>query len=344
MPARFVENCEVRRQSSRSGVRSQQLQPERVEGLHRHPVGARAQEGREAQEQLGRRFSGEGYGGDLSRRGGAGAQEARNPFDQGARLASAWARHDEQRPLAMGDGCLLFKVRIGGEFRRSFFACRTYRGLGLWFLGASDGRTDKAEGGLGEQAAALLCIEHAHDTVLAVIASLPSHLARAHAAHGLGKQRRSHAVQVFQRCIPQHAELGTDARHQLLAGAAHALTARAHAQHLAQDLGKRNQAGKRLGPRGPKTRGPVRQGRHPAEYAARQRLSATRTDPPAGRSLFRRHHHIALAVAVGVVLALLGEKLERAEKAWPAVAECVADREVGKIAGEQVGFAPQFFG
>ena len=243
----------------------------------------------------------------------------------------------------MSNGRLLLEVGTASVLRRSFFTCRQRRGFGPWFLAGSDGRSGKAEGRLCEQASALLRIEHAHDAVLAVIASLPSHLAGTHAAHSLGQQGRPLAVEVLKWRILQHAQLGPDPCHQFLAGAAHALAARSHAQHFAHNFGQRHQAGKRLGPLGPKARGPVSQRRHPAQHAAGERLSTARTGLAAGRRLFRRHHHFALAVAVGVVLALFGEKLERAKPAGPTLAERVAHRKVGEIAVEQVGFAPQFF-
>ena len=341
MASGLVENREVWRQSGGSGARPQQVETERVECLHRDTVSARAQQLGEALVQLGCCLAREGDGGDLRRRGSAGAHQARNPFHQGARLAGARASHNEQRPLAVGDGCFLFTIGIGGRVRRNFFTWRTDGRLCLWLLGRSNGRSAKGEGRLREQTQALFFVEHAHHAVLAVIAGLPFHLARAHAAQGLGQQGRPLAAQVFQGRIAKHSQLGPNPRHQLLARARHALAARSHAQHFAHNLDQWHQAGKRLGAFRPKTFWSVSQRRHPAEHAAGKRLSATRAYFVARGSLVGRHHHLALAVAIGVVLALLGKELERAEKTGPALAKRVAHGKVGEIAVEQIGFATQ---
>jgi len=244
----------------------------------------------------------------------------------------------------MGDGCVLFEIGTGGRVCRNFFTCRTHRGLDLGFLGGRNRRSTKGEGSLREQTQTLFVVEHAHDAVLAVIAGLPSHLARAHAAQSLGQQRGPLAAHIFQWRILQHSQLGSDPRHQLLAGARYALAARSYAQHFAHNLDQWHQAGKRLGALRPKTRRPIGQRRHPAEHAAGERLSAARAYFVARGGLVGRHHDVAFAVAVGVVLALLGKELERAEKAGPALAERVAHGKVGEIAVEQIGFATSFSG
>jgi len=134
LPSRLVENCEVWRQPCRRRVCSQQIEAKGVEGPHRNAIGVCAQELRESLTQLGRCLARESDGRDLIRRGGAAVYQARNSFHQGARFASARARHNEQRPLAMGDGCFLFEIGTGDRVRRAFFTCRTHRGLGLGLL------------------------------------------------------------------------------------------------------------------------------------------------------------------------------------------------------------------
>ena len=193
----------------------------------------------------------------------------------------------------------------------------------------------------------LVVLEQADDAVFAVIAGVADDVAAAQPGDRLGEQRRAGTRDVLDRHRLQDRKLRAEpgdqpgrscARPPCDAGAA----------------GRRARTGSRAAAPGSTTAPAVGGGATCASLRSASISTRCSTPivsgwpqtgqrPPCGERLLRREPHVAFAVAVEMILALLGEELDRADVAVAGL-ERVADGEVVELAVEEGRLAPELAG
>ena len=183
-------------------------------------------------------------------------------------------------------------------------------------------------------------LEQADRAVLAVVPRLAVHPPGAQSLDRFADQAAAGAAQVFDRQAFEDRELRPEARGELADLAAHRLRLDPDAFDLGDDLGQRHQAAecRSLGRAG--TVGAVGEELDPVHHPDGQRLAALRAAAVAAAGLGGRQAHAAGAVAVEVVLALLGEELHRTAVAVAGL-ERPAHGEVVEVGVEDAGLAAE---
>ena len=184
-------------------------------------------------------------------------------------------------------------------------------------------------------------LEQANRAVHAVVARLPDDLLPAQPRDRLGDERRRRRRDVFERERVEQRKLRPEPAEETLVVLRDPLALRADLVDLGEDLGQRDQALHGAGGRG---RGgllaPVGQVLDAVHDPDRQRLAAHRTQSVVPAGLAGRQADVAVAMPVEVVLALLGEELQRASVPLPRL-QRAAQREVVELGVEDAHLAPQ---
>ncbi len=148
--------------------------------------------------------------------------------------------------------------------------------------------------------------------VFPVVAGRDADLPRPHPVDAFGHHVAARGLDVPQRQVHQDPELRPQLLQHLAEDRVHLLALLPHPPRLGDDLGQREQVG--IGPRPPALLAflPVGQFLHPGHDPYRDRLAALRAEPLVLRRLPRVPAHAAGTVPVEMVLAFLGEELDRA--------------------------------
>ena len=183
--------------------------------------------------------------------------------------------------------------------------------------------------------------EQADGAVHAVVAGLPDHFLPAQTGDRLGEEGRRGGPDVFERQRVEKRELRPEPAEEALVVPGDPLALRADLMDLGQDLGQRDQALHRARGRG--RRGllrPIGEIFDPVHDAHRQRLAAHRAQALALPGLARREADFAVAVAVQMILPLLGKELQRPPVPLARL-QCRAQREVIHRGVEHAHLPPQ---
>ena len=186
-------------------------------------------------------------------------------------------------------------------------------------------------------------LEQSDHAILAVVPGLADHLAGAQPADRLGEQRRAGAHDVFGRDALQDGQLRAEPRERLVVVALDRAARRSASGDLGKHLGERHQVRHRAGGRRRDGLAAVGERLDPMQHADSRGLAAHRAAAAMRDGLGRREPRVAFAVAVEVVLALLGEELDGADIALPGL-QRPADGEIVEVAVERGGLAPELAG
>ncbi len=232
------------------------------------------------------------------------------------------------------DFCLLGieANRAGSEgVRRARQGNWVTSGKGGWTLSACQ---RKGKRPLVQQPSALLGIEDANHSVLAVVTWLNVDFAAAHSTQRFCEQRRAFLRQLLERSLGQQGQLRTHPFEQSLVGAPHPHGAGSCVDDFADHLVQWDEVMERLRIRRPKAAGPVGQLHHPTHHSPGQALSALRAHSLGNLGLFGRQHDAALSVSIEMVLSLLGKEFNRSEEAFASTLQRRSDCEIGHFAIE----------
>ncbi len=321
----------------------QKLQAEGVEGADVEPGGGplAPQPGLQAGAQLPGGLIGEGDGGDLPGQHPLLPDEPGHPVRQGFGLA---------RPRPGGDG----HHRLRGRDRRLLLRVPLRRSGGLPFFGGGgaeeplfrapfDGGLGLEQGDLAAQPSDLPRGEQGDDPVLPVKPGPPLHLTGPQAADPLGHAGPGSPLDIGGRGLPEDVELRPQPGEHVLVQRQRPLGGGGRAGGGGDDLRQGGQALKGLGPLGPEARRAVRQGLHPVLHADGQLFAAHGAPAVPLLGLGGGEAHAAAPVAVQVVLALLREELNRAQKPRPG-ADGPDQTRVGQGGVQEVRFPAQLGG
>ena len=276
-----------------------------------------------------------------------------NAIGQRARLSRSGPGDDQQRSIDRLGRRALVVIELREERRCSLAADqpqpRPRRGGGLavmrwgfgchnrlWRCGCRSLRDRRIEQqSAGGEAGELVLLEQADDAVFAVVARLADHLSGAQARDRLGEQRGARAGDVLDRHRLQDGQLGTELGDRLIVAARHRARCRAAGGELGENLRQRHQVAYRAGGRRRQRLRLAAVGEHlDAMFDPdRQRLAADGATAAMGERFLGRQPHLAFAMAVEVVFALVGEELDRADIAAAGL-QRVLDGEVVEVAVE----------
>ena len=319
----------------------QQLQADGVEGADGHGAGRPpAQTPLQPRPQLPCRPVGEGHGGELRGLGPPLLHQPGHPLHQGVGLARAGSGEHRHRGLLRRGGGALGPVQSPGGGRPLLPAPCGFRHPAPGGLGRLGGLHPE-EAHLPLEVLPLGGAEQLDHTVGPVVPRAAHHLASPQPADALRHAGPGRGPDVLQRHLPENGELRPQSRQHGLVLGAHLLACGRAPLRGGDHLRQRHQALKGPGIRADIALRPVRQLLHPVEHAGGQPLAAHRTHPSGGLRLHRGEAHPTVPVAVKVVLALLGEKLNGTVKALPGL-DGPGQLRVGQARVQQVGLPPQF--
>ena len=265
----------------------------------------------------------------------------RDARDQGFGLARTRPGDDRDRGLLRLHRGLLCGVehvsRRGGRFRlrRGGGFCERML-LGRLFCGRGRSEQRKLAGELLD----LRRGEQGDRAVFAVKARAALYLARAQAADALGHARPGDRPNVRNGCLPQDGELVPQLGEHFFIQLGCLFRRGRHARGGRDRLGQGREALKRLGVCRAEARRPVGQLLHAVLHADGQLFAAHRAQAAARGGFGRGQAHAAVPVAVQMVLALLGEKLDCAGKALPG-ADRAHKRGVIALALDEIRLAAE---
>ena len=279
--------------------------------------------------------------GDLVRLDPARFDQVRDARDQGFGFASARPGDDRNRGLLRRHGSLLRGVeritRWGGSLRFGRGGCFCERMLlGRFWGGCGCAKQRKL-------AAELLNLrrgEQGDRAVFAVKARAALHLARAQAADALGHARPGDRPNIRNGRFAQDGELVPQLGEHFFIQLGCLFRRGRRTGGGCNRLRQGRKALERLSIFWAEAFGPVGQLLHAVLHADGQLFAAHRTYTAARGGLDRGQAYAAVPVAVQMVLALLGEKLDRAEKALPG-ADRARERGVIPFPLYHVGLAAE---
>ena len=184
----------------------------------------------------------------------------------------------------------------------------------------------------------LVRFEQPDRPVHAVVPGLAAHLAAAQPGDRLRDHRRRARRQVVERHVAEDGQLRAEPLDHGADLGGDGLGLGPDTRDLAEDLRQLHERGEARGALRPVPVRPVGERVDPVLHADRRPLAASRALAARGARLLRRHPDVAGAVAVEVVLALLGEELDGAAEAV-AGAQRPVDREVvdvGQLEGRRL--------
>ena len=194
------------------------------------------------------------------------------------------------------------------------------------------------------EALQLPILEQLDHAVLAVIAGIADHLAGAQARDRLGQHRGLGARDVLDRHLAEDRQLRPERADHAVVHPLDRLRSDAARGDLREHLRQRHQVRHRAGGRGRRhDRAAIRQHLDAMLDADRDLLAAHRAAAAVRERFLRGEPHVALAVAVEVILAFLGEELDRAGIALAGL-ERAAQREVIHVAIERRRLAAELAG
>ena len=165
------------------------------------------------------------------------------------------------------------------------------------------------------RAGQLVRVEQPDRPVHAVVPGLAAHLAAAQPGDRLRDDRRRARRQVVERHVAEDGQFRPEPLDHGADLGGDGLGLRADARDLAEDLRQRHERRETRGAVRPVPVRPVGERVDPVLHADRRLLPASRALAAGRAGLLRRHPDVAGAVAVEVVLALLGEELDGAAEA-----------------------------
>ncbi|OPY91965.1 MAG: hypothetical protein A4E73_01599 [Syntrophaceae bacterium PtaU1.Bin231] len=336
-----TDHPEVRRAAA------QPVETELVEGAHEYRAGGGSHRLRQAFAHLVRRLDGEGDGRHLGRIA-AGCQKRRDPLRQGIGLSGPGTRGHQDMATVGGDGRRLLRIGAAGFLDWAMARPvpfigqgRQRPGFGLFRPGGRPAMRAAEQIFLAGQPIQLAFLEDPDHAVFAVKAGPADDPAAAHALHRL-PQDREFPTDLFRRRLQEKAEFRAETADDAAVELRHLLGGGPRSQDLPQHLGKRDQVedfGRILAVEGLLTVGKLHD---PVQDPHGQRLSADRAGQAPAARLQGIEAHMAGAVAVGVVLPLLGEEFHSCpEGITPVSADGRPEGEEIQVRGKEVGLAPE---
>ncbi len=216
-------------------------------------------------------------------------------------------------------------------------------------MGGADGRTvGRRFGGKESQLAALdvilLRIEQLDDAGLPIIPGHRLDLPHPHPPDAFRQPHATHRLDLRQRNILQNRQFRSQFGQQQVEILLHGFGVGANVVDFPQHLRQRHQTGKGVRA-GRRSHHPVSQDLHPVQHADRHRLAAHSAQPVVGDGLRRFPIDLAFAMAVVMVLALFGEKFNRAlENSGITRLEGLEDGWIRQVGVENGRFAGQLGG
>ena len=300
--------------------------------------------------KLGRGFVCKGHGCDLPRRGRACLDQAADAVHKRARLACAGSRDDCNLPPLRADrfplpliqpvmrgricqnGRMFLRAQACGRlFRRA--VCRRGRFFSGRFFAAPRKKAYLA--GIGGD---LTRVQKRGPPIFAVVSRLPGDLAGAQAAHALRHAGPRQPGKLLKGDLPQDRKLRAKLPEQLLVPGLHLLACGRRPDAGGDCLRQRNDTLKILRQLRPESLRAVGQLLHAVQHPHGDPPPADRADAARRGRLGRRQAHLAAAVPVHMIFALLGIKFKRPQKFVRfGMRQRVRNRREGKLRIEQIG-------
>jgi hypothetical protein len=342
----------IRKSAPRPARRAQDREAERMKAVDSHRPRLLAEKPREPCSQFLGRLAREGDGEARPSRYVAFQNEMSDAVGEHACLARAGPGDHHQRSFRLR-GVRLVGVEPGenaGATRRLRFNGleRHHRLVGRVLLRpalrcphAAGERRVEQQPASGE-AIQLAVLEQPDDAVFPVISGLPDNVTGAQPCHRLAEQRM-HLGDVLHRQVLQRDEFRPKRGDGAVVGMGDGLRGDAAADDLRQDLRQRNEARHRAGRRRRHSLAAIGQCFDAVRHADRDRSPACRAAATQFDRLPWVEPHAAIAMPVHVILAFLGEELDRSDIAFTAL-QRPSDREIIGCAGKARRFAAEFAG